>query len=537
MIVDDEMLARVGIKTIIPWQENGMELVGEFDNGQKAFDMIGTLAPDIIITDIKMPVMDGIELIKATRKAGMRIKFIVLSAYDDFLLVKEAMGIGAYDYVLKLQMDADNLIRILENACKDIEGERKEKLLDTNARDLMRSHLTVLKNDFVKSIVHGKLNAEDDIRNKMDIYGVELEPRNLVCLVLRLENIQKFEKSGSNDLVRSSILNIAEEITSNYGKNFALMEEDNCVVLCSLSVGKDISVPEAVQRLAKDLKGFLKDSMDIVISVGISGICQRCSDIAKVYREAGEAINSNYVYLSGSIMKYADITSSRKNQEGMLFETELNILGEAIKALNYANIRRGFDGLKNKILEHQSISFKYLVNTCHVLVYIANGFAEDNNIQTDDIWGNDIDPYQQLSKLKTIDDYAGWVDQLETKICGVIESDMGDNKIIMKAKQYINQHFCESISLEEVAEQLGFSSSYSSRYFSRVVGESFSSYLTRQRINMAKELLGSSKYKVYEVASMVGYDNPHYFSRIFKKVTGCSPFEYKAQLIGGDSTS
>jgi two-component system response regulator YesN len=149
IIADDEILARVGIKSLIPWREHGYELIGECENGKKAYDMAKELLPDIIVTDIKMPVMNGIELIRALKAENKDIKFIVLSSYDDFEYVKEAMKLGAEDYILKLQMEPEGLLKVLQNVCNKIVQEKNEKRRKNDNMPLMQEK-------FLKDLIFGK---------------------------------------------------------------------------------------------------------------------------------------------------------------------------------------------------------------------------------------------------------------------------------------------------------------------------------------------------------------------------------------------
>lgn len=535
IIVDDEILARVGIKSLISWREHGFELIGEYENGKQAYDAAKLLLPDIIITDVKMPVMSGIDLINELKSDGVTSKFIMLSSHDDFEFVKEAMKLGAEDYILKLQMEPEDLLKVLKIASKKIELENSEKKRFTYIEKQINDNLPVLKDKLLKDLIFGNNNNEFDIKERFKAYNINLPQEHIICLAVRIENMEMYNNYHKDEIykLRFSFISIIEEIMLNYGFGYAChMESDLFAAVCSLKNDNYASsMNGSIIRITKDMKEFLKDSMNLKVTMGVSDIHRDYSDIKIAYNEAVEAIGKNFAFPPGAIIMYSDVKSIDLESDVVPLEMELKDLENSLKACNIIGIQKAFNIVRQRVKHSSHFSQKYITGCCHILIFIVNVFIHDNNISPEEIWGKYENPYNQVEQLKSLNDFIDWITQIYDNIINTMSQDKSNNAMILRAKQFINKHFCEDIFLEVVAEYLGLSPSYFSRLFSKGAGESFTDYVTNLRINFAKELLKSANYKVYEVAHMVGYDNTHYFSRIFKKVVGVAPFDFKANMV------
>lgn len=528
MIVDDEILARVGIKSLIPWKEHGLEIVGESDNGKKALALAKKLRPDIIITDIKMPVMDGIELVRAVKEEKLDTKFILLSAHDDFELVKQAMKLGVEDYILKLQMEADSLLQVLKSVCGSIDAERDTMQKRIIIEKQLSDSISILKEDYLRSMIQGENMDEEEMGRRFSLYEIPLKENNLFCLLVRLEKFN--ELAYGVTALKSSIRDIIKEIVSDYGQGEAFyLEEGNYVVLFSLSAGKSLNRQQhLISRLTNGIKEYLKDSMGVDVSMGVSAIHQKYRELPAAFKEASEALSSSAAYRLGSVLLY-DAAREMGALSESPFEKEINGIESSLRKFNVEQIEESFGELIKKIQQSNGVEKSYMTGACYIVVFIIKTFLKDNHMSN--LWQEESKSHEEIDKLKTIEDYAVWFDNLKSRLTGIIQPEVGSNMLIMKAKQYINQHYRGNLPLDAVANHLSLSPSYFSRFFSKETGQSFTDYVTGLRIEYAKKLLKSGKYKIYEVAELAGYENTHYFSRIFKKVTGKSPLDYKSKTL------
>lgn len=525
MIVDDEVLARVGVKSLIPWHENDYELIGECDNGKSGLELAIQSNPDIIITDIKMPIMSGIELIKAAKEHGLKAKFIVLSSYDDFELVKEAMKEGALDYLLKLQLEPEQLIKVLDHIKDDIsikDHKNKPKSYDYEDIDL-------LKDKFLKNLLYGEY-GEHEIQQYLKLYNIILPSKNLICLVLKVNNTNNIHKIEDNMFVKS-ITNIILEGIKNYGIGQVVYLEPECYsIICSITeCDQQAQEYEVINRMTMSIQEFIRNSMNVSVSIGISRVYRGLKFVRQAYTEALEAIAKGESYI-GSIISYQDINQlnpdEHTNQMDKMDEN-LNQLALVLKSNNSERIEESFNLLIDNLAQISLFSNKQLIGTSHIFLFIINDFIDKFKLDPKDIWGEDGNDYYKITNNSRGFDYSKWVSKVKVSVLKALSEEEKYLSIIVKAKQYVAANIDSNISLGSASHYLGLSSGYFSRLFSKEMGQGFNEYVTNEKINLAKELMLSTNYKIYEIANRLGYENAYYFSRVFKKVEGISPKEYK----------
>jgi len=538
MIVDDEILARVGIKSLISWEEHGFLLVGEAENGKKALEMVKDLSPDIIITDIKMPQLNGIGLIKSLKELKSPAKFVVLSSYDDFEYVKEAMKVGAEDYILKLEMEPDKLLDILNRVKEKITQERNEKIAIQEEKRQYHVSMPVLKEKFFKDLVCGVINKDAEIEERLRFLGIVLPEKNLLCMVMLVDNRDIYNKYTEEDehLLTFSINNVAQEILSEcgYGYVFATKPMEFSIVYSVESITPMNDFYENIARLTNKLKSALKNYLNVSVSIGISNIHKDYSHIRLAYRQALEAARKSFIMPRGSTIMYQDI--SRYTEEGSTsFAEELKLLERAFNAADISKINLAFKLIEQKLTGCTSISKELLKGMCYTAVFVIHSFMEEYGVPIDSLWTSNDEPYKQIEQLMVLSDFIQWLENLRKKVLEVLQLMADSNSIVVKAKQYINENYNKDISLNLLANRLNVSSNYLSNLFKKDTGVNFIDYLTGVRIGRAKELLKTSDSKIHEIGESVGYDNIHYFSKIFKKVTGVTPQQFRANsFISGE---
>ncbi|MDF2613110.1 MAG: response regulator [Clostridia bacterium] len=503
LIADDELLARIGIRSLLDWNAHGYEIVGECENGQKAFEAAKIVMPDIIISDIKMPVVNGIELIKMIHKEGLGAKFIMLSSYDEFEYVREALKLGAEDYILKLEMEAETLLKTLESIKEKIEKETYKKNNRDSKVNLYKVNISNLSKVFLQDCLNGIITNSEEIQERIEMLEINLRPENLICIMIRVCDEDKSYKN--NAMIQATTLDIIKKLISEYGCGEVISMDKGILTILSLNQNSE----QYIFRLIKNIEQLLKNIVNLTVNIYKSYLFNDLGELYKAY---------SYVI--------ADSVSDNKKFGYIPLEKELQELESAFRKYDIHLIDQSFKKIYELIKPLDSLVYNRVDRICDTMIFIINTFAKKYKISVDTIW-EDSDPYREVKQMRSIKDALEWVSKLNSTILRIINNEDDSKRIIMKAKQYINKNYKDNPSLEDVSHYVSLSPSYFSRLFCKETGETFISYITNVRIDKAKELLRNTQYKVYEIAEMIGYENTHYFSRIFKKVTGQSPYDYR----------
>jgi len=514
LIVDDEALVRIGIKTLIPWQELGFELIGEAPNGKRALEMVHQMSPDIIFTDIKMPVMNGIELIKQLKKEQNHAKVIILSAFDDFAFVKEAMKLGAEDYVLKLELEPEQMIHMLK------ELQAKHSIQQQSSTRYLQLHKEKLFKDIVLGLVYSHL----EIRDSLATLNFSLPEQELVCLILEVDDQRiylKYEESAH--LLDFSIVNVLEEVITSYAHGYVVnMGSKQFVAILSLMNREEKNRSKLLEELTDNMKVSLHKYLNTSVSIGVSCFHETYIEIKDSYKEAKKAIKHKFIYPRGSNIHYNDVSELPAYAEDL--SAEMNGLEGAFNRGEDIAISAKFDVLISKIDTSSMVTLEQLSSLCHAIRFLSLQFMEKYQLRGKETMDKTMN--EPIEKLIRKQDFLEWIQLLKQRFM-LLFTENKDGIHVYAAKLYINKYYSEDLSLEKVADKLQLSASYLSNLFKKESGQNFVDYITEVRIQKAKELLKSTDQKIYEIASAVGFANEYYFSKVFKKIVGESPLKFR----------
>lgn len=412
LLVDDEYLVRKGIQETIEWHEYGMEIIGEACDGEEGLQMALQLVPDIILTDIRMPFMDGLEFMEKLRGSGLNSSIIVLSGYEDFSYVRTALQFGAADYLLK-PIDNQQLIDTVRKAAAKIKEERSTRLYF----ERLIKELSAIKKHFLRELIAGNIKEKTEILEKLKFYEIPIELRDNYIISIRINECALGEqqlKTQEIDGFREAVLrHIAQLLLLNRRFNGVVFEkgEEEWVIILQMLNSQD-DILELVKERCIELTNRIGIEYRQTISIGISNLCRDLDQISPAYKDAYAA--SFFQLLPGS------------SSVGQINEKEVT----------------------------------------------------------------------------------------------------GYRREIREAILYIRNNYSRNITVEMAANELFISASRLMHLFRDEVGKTFTECLTEYRIQIAKDMLRNSRYKVYEVCESVGYGDVKYFSQVFKKITGISPSEY-----------
>ncbi len=275
LIVDDEIFVRMGLKMSIDWASRGFELLGEASNGQEALEKISETPPDIVITDIKMPVMDGIGLIKEISSSYPAIKCLVLSNYDEFELVKEAMKLGAVDYFLKVTIESDKLLEALEQVCEKLDGERTAADRRRAIDQTIREHRTVIERKYYLDLV-GHDGTPESLKATIDALGLKLyDMRGVILLLLLRDYRELLEGRFQSDrrLLEFTILNVVDELINHQsGGKIVEHSPGAYAMIVSWREPPDGSrVADLAERVRRALRDYLSIEANVVCGAPFAG--------------------------------------------------------------------------------------------------------------------------------------------------------------------------------------------------------------------------------------------------------------------------
>ncbi len=537
IIIDDEPLVRVGLRSMIPWQELDYEICGEAPNGRLGLDLILKHQPDIVITDIKMPVLDGLEMMRLALKAERPAKFIILSSYDEFQLVKQAMKQGAEEYLIKLDLEREMLIATLAAVREKILAERGRSDQEERFEKGLRGNLDLLREAFFKRLITKPTLSRAEAGEQAAYLGIELDEL-LACALVRinLHNPAALEKYDSDELqvLEAAIHNTINEIVNDIFKGYTFVwNPGEFIVICSGAAGL---TPEAFLKKAagmgERLVQMIKQYFNIASSVGLSNPHREYGELAQAYFESCRAAQQSYYSGAAAVLCFADLPPSDADQAPIDLAELKTALPKAIELLDLERIGAAFQMVFD-LLNQPRLAREQAYDLCFQIAYLVSGALNVGEAELREIIGYRNSLYESILALNTLAELSGWLTGLERRLCRFISQadDQKNHRLVAKAKRYILEHYREEISLNEVAAAISISPGYLSTVFRQNTGICFTDYVTEAKIGQAKKWLRESDYKIYEISAMLGYQNAYYFSKVFKKVTGMTPSEFSGKKI------
>jgi two-component system response regulator YesN len=529
-LVEDEIVVREGIRNNIPWDQTPYSLVGEAPDGEMALSMIQDLKPDILITDIRMPFMDGLALSRIVKKNLPWIKIIILSGHDEFEYAREAISIGVEEYLLK-PVSSQDMRKALDKIAGRID-EEKEKLLNIEKlKAQVRSSTDILMDRWLSDFINGKIPAVDAIEQGRE-FGVDLLARSYIVLVAGI--VDSAEKDGQ--LVPVKI--ILQSIMEKYADGIWFQEGEKRFVILLKEVsssGADtaavLPTEESVYIIAQALKYEVERKTECKVMVGIGPAAERIGEVAKSYSTARKIVDYGVVR---GLSQIADGSLLSNDETGFDPLRLLYIDGDLfLTKLRYA-AQKDIDSVIQEYINIIGDNF----SEDPMLVFFVFGEIIVAASKLTEALGGDIrkiapysltqDNIQQITGSREI-----FIEKVKNLLSTVVEYRDAHTtgryqSVIVKAREYIDQNFASAdISLYSTASHVGISPNHLSTVFAQETGEHFIEYLTRIRIEKAKQLLRDTAMKSADIAYETGFSDPHYFSSIFKKNTGLSPREFR----------
>ncbi len=533
-LVEDEMVIRRGIKNSIDWEKEGYIFCGEASDGELAYPMIIKEKPDILITDIRMPFMDGLELCKLVKEELPNIKILILSGYDEFDYAKEAIRLGVTEYLLK-PISSGKLLEALNGVSESIRREKEDKDLVRKYMEEMRENTEHEKQKFFEQMIAGNLSMADALETGKK-YEMNLSAGMYNLLLFRFTLGEENRKSG--ELLGEAEYAI-KKLTERLEYVFEFQRDVEGWAFLLMADNEE-QMSERVKGLSKDLEEIMKNYSTIAYFGGIGQPVARLRELEESFREAERALAARFTMELNRIISVEDIRMAQNVDT--LDDIEITSFGEIEKTrtmlekfLNNGaedEIDEFVDVYINELPEENLKSVlmrQYIIMDAYIVMM---SFCEKIEGIEGEMQAQSEELKNSMKTIQTLEEIKNYIRMLLKKIIGVRDTISGRrySDIIEIAKDQIRKtYMSDEISLNTIAAEVGMSPSYFSSIFSKEMGKTFVEYLTEIRMDRAKELLMCSSMKTSEIGYEVGYKDPHYFSYIFKKTQNCTPKEFRAR--------
>ncbi|RTE03078.1 response regulator [Paenibacillus whitsoniae] len=524
VLVEDEYIVRFGIKSMIDWEKLGLTVSGEASNGVEALALIQENPPDILITDIKMPQMDGITLISEVRKVCPRMKIVILSNLEDFQYAKEAIRQGVSDYVIK----SDMMPRDFESMLAKVKASIAEGAHAGGEHPHVAVEPLLREKLLLELIESGERSAESRKALAGKAAHTALKPP-LCLLHVSKQAGEPGIRHGGESAIRQALAEVLPAYAEVQAEVFADRLGEVNVVLGGKEAGKPESSEQAWQ-LGEALLVRLRDDCALTATVGISRSVTGWTELPQAYEQAVAAAKYRMFIGEGIVIRYGvDYVGARSVGTEMI-----KISPQQIHAMVYAaqgkELRSYLEAIFSEMALRQDYELVQIVSL-ELLIQLTTLWA-DIASDPESVMGLKKQYYEQLAKLETLEQSKAWFMQAyESLIQHMIGVYSNDRTSILKAVQYMQMNYQQEMSLQAISNLVHLSKNYFANLFKKEMGESFLEHLTLIRIEKAKTLL-ASELKTADIGHLVGIPDPKYFSKVFKKITGVSPSEYRARVRG-----
>ncbi|MBS5521814.1 MAG: response regulator [Clostridiales bacterium] len=509
IIAEDEMFVRLGIKMSVDWEALGMEVVADCANGRLALEAFEQYHPEIVITDIKMPIMDGMELIQKIREKNKKTRIIILTVMEEFSIAKKAITYGVSDYILKLTMTPEEMENVLSRVKMELE---KMKGTGNEVRQNAAWQEKIIKNYIFYHVYDGQQFARLPLKHK-----------NLIMAVMEIDNYEavcEYLIDGHGSLVLSAVQNILCEMIQKDGEGLCIyLNGPKFLVLMSRSQQKYsyIARQQFLDQLER-VRRYLKNYYKALVTFGISDVYDGFVYLPEMYHQCCEALKMKFFVGNGHNLCYTE-----DNED--LVQTITEKIIEALEAEN-EDISQHAGSLKTEILSiledrNKNEMIRFFTNRLSSKI---QQFEPDHNKCLQRM--NEAGIF--LSSAKTLEELIQkYQECCQPQYFARNRSDVKLSKTITDIISYISSHYAQAMTLDAIADYVEMSPNYICGLFKREMGTNLMAYIMQYRIQKAKELMLTTHLKSYEIAELVGFSDESYFSRCFKKITGMSPNEYR----------
>ena len=538
ILVDDEEEVRKSIIRKIDWTAVGFAVVGDAENGEDALEKIENLEPDVVLTDIRMPYMDGLTLAERIRQKYPSMKIVIFSGYDDFEYAKQAIKLNVTEYILK-PVNVEELTAILKRIKTNLDEEIEQKRNVNLLRENYKRSLPILREQFLKDLISRPMDGET-VQTLLREYDIPLAgAKKWIAIAVELELEQGLTQEEAplplheeKNLIPISVMQIlSENLKPSY--RFSLLSfsgSADAKIAGIAAIDENNSQTELINILG-DICKEIRKTLKVPVTIGIGHSAQKLENISRSFQSALDALGYRSVVGTGSTIYINDVEPGIGGKLQFGSEEESALI-QAIKFGPEEKIRETVRGIVDRMNEarvHARQQQAYILSVANCMIQLIQQY----DLNMEEIFAEDPlgpDPFTVIQSMLNRENFSRWLYQTALKINNALsrERDYAARQVIEKAKQYIMDNYQDpGLSVEQICRYLHMSPAYFSTMFKKATGQTYIAYLTEVRLNKAVELLNMTDEKTYVIASQVGYQEQNYFSYVFKKRFGVSPTKFR----------
>ena len=522
LLVDDEEDVIQIIMKKIDWESMGFCVVGYAHNGVEALEMAEELQPDVVMTDIKMPYMDGLTLSRKLKELYRTVKIIIFSGFDEFEYAKEAIQIEVEEYILK-PIDAGNLKEVFGRIREKIDREIDEKRNVDKLREYYMESLPILQENFYTSLIDGRI-PEGEIEKYLADYQISLTGPYYVVSILHISTTD-IPQNMNSFLLGVSVKKLAEEHMEGEWKSRILMYLGDILIITQLEEQDQITVftdfMDQLCRLAKHV-------CEATVTAGIGYVCNNLPDIRISWQGARSAVSYRVLYGNARAINIAEI-DPMENVDERWEEQEIQKILKKIRMGNSEELETEINHCIRRFVQNGTTMQKYQIFIMGLLTEIFR-FCNNNQLDSAEFYGEKGELFERCMQMESPEELEKWLLKICEKLRQTVQQERqaSTRSFVSKAIEYVQEHYSDrNITIESICRELGVSAAYFSTVFKKETGKTFIGFLTDYRMEKAVELLMTTGDKTYIIAEKVGYADPNYFSYAFKKQYSMSPSKYR----------
>jgi two-component system, response regulator YesN len=528
VIADDEPLVLVGLQSMLDWSLFGVSVAGVARNGEQLMNLIETISPDIVITDIRMPVKSGLDVMReCAERFGRLPLFIILTSHEEYGYVKEAISYQAVNYLVKIELSVETLSAAINRSISMLrEIKRFEPVTEDD-----RSGMQPFIDRFFVRLLNGLFETRDQYLQQREDLLIDIPSSGYRVGYCEIDGIdsEKMDKEKQLSLYSSTLGMVRETVTQYLLCQIISLDTRH---FCVLFLSSDTTDAEVILKIREGLTHsatLVRNYFALHLQVAVGKKVEDLFDIQESFISARKLFA-----LPGDkdrIVLFDEENRSCASEAAFDMGSYKDSLSRAFQELDFAALAEVLDRIVSSLSAAQANHALAMDAACRIL-YMALSLLPDGEEMISGIFESGRDGYRSIYEYKTADECLSWIGRLRNGLVGVLQNRKQDYRlrVVTKVQRYIDDNVGKKLLLSEVASIHGLSQNYLSSLFSKYGGSSFVEYTTKAKITAAKKMMAAGDLKIHEIAERLGFESAFYFSKVFKKVEGVSPREYMQQV-------